>query len=111
MIATPNAPGPYDIVFTQYLMPDGRTQAQWIERPPAIVALAAQITAAGYHFGIEMLSDYRKVSMTVEPNAPDAEGEDAPIAQEVCDNGPEVPIAVDRLIAKAYERVFPEGAQ
>ena len=49
----------------------------------------------------------RTVSMTIEPNAPDANGEDAPIAQELCPNGPDVPPAVDRLIATAAARLWP----
>lgn len=99
------APGPHDVVFTQYLRPHGRRTTVWIERGPEVAATAKQILAAGYHFDIEELSD-KTVSMTVEPNAPDADGEDAPIAQELCLNGPDVPPAVDRLITAAAAKVL-----
>lgn len=66
--------------------------------------MAIRLIEAGFHFDIEELMD-GTVSMTVEPNAPDADGEDQPIAIELCPNGPDVPAAVDRLITAAAERV------
>lgn len=93
-----------EIPFTQYLRPHGQQRAAWIARPPDIVAMAARLIEAGFRFDIEELMD-GTVSMTVEPNAPDADGEDQPIAIELCPNGPDVPAAVDRLITAAAERV------
>lgn len=98
-------PGPLDIVFTQYLRPDGRQRTVWVERSPEIVALATRIIASGYHFDIEELAD-RTVSMTCEPNAPDADGEDQPIAMELVPNGPAVLDAVDRLIRAADAALY-----
>jgi hypothetical protein len=96
--------GPHDVPFTQYLRPDGRTRATCVERAPAIAALARQVIAAGYHFDIEELSD-GTVSMTCEPNRPGPDGEDAPIAHGLCQNGPAVPMAVDRLIERAADAI------
>lgn len=97
-------PGSHDVVFTQYLRPHGRPVKVWIERSPDIAALARKVCEAGYHLDIEELMD-RTVSMTVEPNTPDADGEERPIASELCRNGPEVPDAVDRMIRAAAERI------
>jgi hypothetical protein len=44
--------------------------------------------------------------MTVEPNEPDIDGNDGPIACELCPNGPEVEAAVDRLVTNAAARVL-----
>src|SRR6267142_618790 len=96
--------GPYDVPFTQYLRPHGRPVEVCIERPPDVAAATKRLLKAGFHFDIEELSN-RTVSMTVEPNAPDADGEDAPIAIEVCPNGPDVPPTVDRLILSAVAKV------
>jgi hypothetical protein len=100
-----NKPGPHDVVFTQYLRPHGRKTQVWIERSPEVAALEKRVHAAGYHFDIEELMD-RTVSMTVESNLPN-DDEQAPIAIELCQNGPAVPEAVDRLIATAAERIGP----
>lgn len=95
--------GPHDVPFTQYLRPDGRRQQVCIARPPEIAALAKRVLEAGYHFDIEELRD-GTVSMTVESNIPN-DDEQAPIAIELCPNGPAVPPTVDRLIQTAAERV------
>lgn len=83
------------IPFTQYLMPNGRRDSVWIERPAAIEAKAQAIIAAGFRFECEMLSDYGTISLTIaDPEA------DEDVAIEVCANGPEVPTAVDRLVTE-----------
>lgn len=99
-----NTPGPLDVVFTQYLRPDGRQQKVWVERSAEIVALANRLIGAGYHFDIEELAD-RTVSMTCEPNAATDDEDDAPIAMELVPNGPAVLDAVDRLIRAAAAHV------
>ena len=95
-----NAPGPLDVVFTQYLRPDGRQKKVWITRSAEIVALANRLIGAGYHFDIEELRDHT-VSMTCEPNTTTDDEDDAPIAIELVPNGPDVLEAVDRLIRAA----------
>ena len=86
-------PGPNDIEFTQFLMPDGRSKIVWIERPSNIVKKAAEIQAAGFCFETEMLSDYKMISLTIS----DADDD---YAQKVVPNGPKVPEAIDIMISE-----------
>jgi len=87
-----------DVKFTQYLMPDGRQQQVVIDRPNEVVDKADELNRLGFRFELEMLSDYRTVSLTVAKDDEDVE-------IELCDNGPEIPAAVDRLIERAYRAV------
>lgn len=102
--SAPGTMGPNDVPFTQYLRPNGRKRLIWVERSPEIAAEARRVRNAGYHFDIEELRD-GTVSMTVEPNSPNADGDDAPIAMELCPNGPAVPSTVDRLVAAAVRYI------
>ena len=93
-LAGPAAPPPpQGIKFTQYLLPDGRTQPQWIQMGPEIEAKADQIAARGYRFEMEVLSDYVTCSFTIHD--PD-KGED--VAIKLCPNGPAVPGTISDLI-------------
>lgn len=87
------------ISFTQFLRPDGRRGAVTIERPPDIEDLAKEIMRAGCRFEIEVLTT-SQVSMEIVRDVPDPDIDDS-IAIEICDNGPEVPLAVDRLVKTA----------
>lgn len=89
---------PNEIPFTQYLLPDGRKTSVFIEREPSVVARAMELVERGYRFECEVLGDYSTVSLSVVD--PDDEGD---IAIEVVKNGPAVPPAVDRLVAKAEQ--------
>lgn len=91
-----NEPKENEITFTQYLMPEGRPSPVFIERTPDVVAKAKALIAKGYKFECEMLSDYKTISLTVVD--PDDEND---VAIEVCNNGPSVPPAVDRLVEMA----------
>lgn len=86
---------PLGIPFTQYVLPDGRAKEVSIERPAEIGLKAMEILARGWRFECEMLTN-GDVSMTVTDD-----DEDADI--EVVPNGPDVPIAVDRLIERFFE--------
>jgi hypothetical protein len=88
------------IPFTQFLMPDGRRTPVWIDRPKEIEDLARDLIEAGAHFDIEMLRT-RDISMTVEMDVLD----DPVLASEICSNGPDVPVCVDRIVRKAHARV------
>lgn len=81
------------IPFTQHLMPNGRKQQQWIDRPAYVEARAQELIDLGYTFHTEMLSDYQTISFTIE--RPNDEG-DADI--KLCQNGPGVLKAVDDLV-------------
>lgn len=82
-----------DIEFIQYLMPDGRPQIVRIDRPDVIARKAAEIMKLGNRFECEMLSDYATVSLTITDDQGDVD-------IEVVPNGPEVPMAVDRLVER-----------
>lgn len=88
-----------EIPFTQYLRPDGRKRAVSIERPAEVVEVAHRLITAGYRFECEELATGH-VSLTVVD--PHDEGD---IAIQVVPNGPEVPNAVDRLIADAMKHM------
>ena len=80
-----------DVEFTQYLRPDGRPKQIVIDRPQHLYEKARQIIESGYWFEAEVLTT-GEVSLTVS----DAHGDHA---FEIVPNGPDVPAAVDRLIA------------
>lgn len=83
------------IPFTQFLMPNGRREAVWINRPAEIEEKAQAIISAGYVFECEMLSDYQTVSLTIgDPK------EEMDLEIEVVPNGPRVPEAIDRMIER-----------
>ena len=86
------------IPFVQFLMPDGRQKPKFIDRPPEIEAMAAAVIESGLRFEVEMLSDYRTVSLTV---ADPVEGVDLFI--ELAPNGPEMLDAVDKLVRDAHQ--------
>lgn len=89
------------IPFTQYLLPNGRRSAVTIKRPAKIEALAQKIIAAGCRFEIEMLQT-GEVSMEILKDVPDPDLDDS-VAMEICTNGPEVPVAVDKMVADAVK--------
>lgn len=84
------------IPFKQYLRPDGRTRDESIERPAEVETLARQLLEQGVVFECEHLQ-----GDMVALYARDRHDEDAEFAMELVDNGPEVPVAVDRLVRDA----------
>ena len=86
------------IPFTQFLMPDGRQDEQTIDRPREIEEMATVVIESGLRFEMELLSDYRTVSLTVvDPE----DGVDLFI--ELAENGPGVLDAVDKLVRDAHQ--------
>lgn len=83
-----------NIPFTQYLLPSGRKVAISIERSKDIYDKAVDIIKAGYRFEIEMLTN-GLIHMTITDNDDDQDC-------EIVNNGPEVPIAVDRMIIRFH---------
>jgi len=81
------------IEFTQYLLPDGRKKDIFIERPPEIEVIAKKLIEAGCHFDAEILST-GVISFTCEK-------EDDVLSIELCENGPAVLTAIDKLIIDA----------
>jgi hypothetical protein len=84
-----------DIPFTQYLMPNGRKVDLTIARTKEVYDKAKDIIKAGYRFEIEMLTT-GLVHMTITDNDNDHDS-------EVVNNGPEVLLAVDRMITRFHE--------
>jgi hypothetical protein len=84
----------YAIPFTQYLLPNGRKIDVSIERPKDIYDKAMDIIKAGYRFEVEMLTN-GLIHMTITDDDDDQDG-------EVVNNGPEVPIAVDRMVTRFH---------
>lgn len=80
-------------------MPDPRACPRCKERGDDIERMARAIIDKGYRFEIEMLQT-GQISMTVSDPE---KGED--VACELCDNGPEVLVTVDRLVSEMYARI------
>ena len=86
-----------NIPFIQVLRPDGRPRPYNIDRPEDVANRAKALIGSGYQFHIEELST-GVISMTCfDPE------EEIDFAIELCNNGPEVPSAVDKLVAQATE--------
>lgn len=84
------------IPFTQYLRPHGRKRKVTINRPKDVYDRAMDIIKSGFCFEIEMLTN-GLVSMTITNDDGDQDC-------EIVTNGSEVPVAVDRMIVRFYER-------
>ena len=96
------------IQFTQYMMPDGHKEEMVIDRPPEIEEQAEQLKALDPPaiFEMEMLRDYRTISLTIERDSLGELGDTEVLASEMVPNGPEIPEAVDRLVIAAYDAVI-----
>lgn len=88
-----------DIPFTQFMLPDGRRVETSISRPTAIGDTAQRLIESGHEFQVEMLTT-GEISVTCFNVADEQD-----IAIEICPNGPEVPLAVDKVVAAAAEVV------
>lgn len=88
------------VPFTQYLMPNGRKQAVEIPLSEPIEKMAHELIERGHKFECEMLRDYVTCSFTIsaiDPNEPD-------VAITLCKNGPDVPVKIEEMITKFYNR-------
>lgn len=86
-----------EIAFTQYMLPDGRTEPVTIDRPEDIGSMAGKILESGKHrFECEILTT-NQVSVTCF----DIE-EEEDIAIEISANGPAVLAAIDKMITDAF---------
>lgn len=79
-----------EIDFTQFLFPRGRAIDVKIDRPEPVYQKARQIIAAGLRFECEIDGSEARFTITDE--------DEGDLAIEVCQNGPDVPGAVDKLI-------------
>jgi len=90
--------------FTQFLFPNGRKKPNDIVMPEETERLAGELQGAGYSFEIEVFPDTQVVSM----DCCDLEGQ---LASEACPNGPDVPVAVEKLVRRAHQRWKQEGGK
>jgi hypothetical protein len=88
------------IQFTQYLRPNGRTKTVWIDLDKTMEDTAKELTDCGCVFEIEVLMT-NQVSMTCEHDGD-------VLSHEIVENGPDVPVAVGRLVREAARRRPPE---
>jgi DNA-binding IclR family transcriptional regulator len=89
------------IPFTQYMRPDGRKEQTSIDRPDEIERLASLIRAHGYRFESECLGTATlNVSLTIFDPAMDED-----VAIELCNNGPDVLAAVDKLVTEFAKKI------
>ena len=86
------------VSFTQFLRPDGRRREVTIDVPADIAESADTLISMGARLEIEVLLD-GTVSATIERYKKNRGTE--VLAIELCNNGPEVPIAINRLIKDA----------
>lgn len=89
------------IHFTQYLRPNGVTLHRTFEASREVEALADELVAAGYRFEVELLSSGHVHMDCCGPVLHDR-SDDGAIALELCDNGPPVEAAVERLVRGAH---------
>lgn len=100
------------INFTQHLMPDGRLQEIFIERPQEVdpevwskaYVDAETIRRAGYSFHAEMLLDYNTISLTCVGYDPSIQ-EENDIMILLASNGPQIPSKVVELIDKSMTKL------
>lgn len=85
------------IPFTQFMRPSGRPVSVSVNRPNDIAEKAMTIIDRGYRFECEQLADGH-VSLTIS-------NDDGDFEIELVGNGPDVPIAVDRLIDRGVRRL------
>lgn len=91
-VAAPPPLVKYQIVFTQYLRPNGRRQETTIAVEPETAERAAMILSLGFVFEIEVLMN-GMISMTIgDPK------EEVDVAQEICANSPVVPVTVKKMV-------------
>jgi len=84
------------ILFTQYLRPFGIPRPMKIDRPPDIEKMAQAIIAKGMVFEVEELTT-GDVSLTIGDKVKEED-----IAIQLCENGPAVPEAVDKLVKEGF---------
>jgi hypothetical protein len=85
----------FDIPFIQYLMPDGREKDEAIPMPKAEYDKYLEAKSLGFNMGVELLSDWQTVSMTIEHREL---GVDFDIV--LCPNGPEVPKKLSEMLLR-----------
>lgn len=84
------------VAFVQFLLPHGEQRHTTIDMPDEVAVFGGELREAGYRFEIEVLRTGH-----IHADVCDDEGQ---LASEVCSNGPEVPVAIERMIRTAHSR-------
>lgn len=82
-------------------VPSGRRSCQEITRPPKIEEMAAEFIDHAGRFLIEILPSGQVHLMAIIDLAKGC----TKVAEEFCDNGPDLPEAVDRLVTVAHPHI------
>jgi hypothetical protein len=90
------------MLFTQFIFPHGRRQTVVIDMPLKIESKAEELQLSGWSFEIECFPDTQMVHM-------DCGNGDEPLANYICQNGPDVPVKVTELVNTAYEAWTRQG--
>ncbi len=91
-----------EIRFTQYIRPNGKTQAVSVLRPAEIGEMYEELLSYGCSLDAEVLPDMqpppsrlKTVYLTIEHN-------NDVVACGICPEGAEVPVKIDDLVHKAH---------
>lgn len=87
--------------FTQFLQPNARQREITIVRGSEIEGRAAALARRGVVFEAEVLLMGDVSLEAMFPKKTDKAGDPLVLAHEIIQNGPEVPLAVDRLVTAA----------
>lgn len=90
------------IPFVQYKRPDGRQVAVEIQMPKEVEKRAFELIDMKCRFECEVLMS-GMVSFTCEHDLDDDGDEVETIGHEICNNGPEVPLAIAKLVDNSYK--------
>lgn len=80
------------ITFTQYILPRGDRRYTEIELEKEVEEKAKSLIEKGYRFEIEILRTGQVSATIVHPS------DEYDAAITVCQNGPEVPVAITKMI-------------
>lgn len=96
------------IKFTQYKMPWGvAVPVEFTGATPEVDRKAIELQELGFKFECEVLSTGH-VSLTIEDPTIDEEHEEEQFrVHEVVENGEEVVTAINTMVGRVYERIFP----
>lgn len=87
------------IQFTEYMLPDGRTRPQWIDRPNDIEMKANALIMLGFRFEIEVLTSGM---VSAEIRSSDRE---RLVVNCIAPNGPGLEVGLDRMIERGYSMI------
>jgi len=82
------------IPFTQYCLPDGKQKAVEIHLSKEIENKAHKLIEKGYRFEVELLCTEQVSATIVHPS------DEYDAAITICNNGPDVPKAISKMIAE-----------